>query len=138
MSELKTNQVAKKRGRKKKYESTPFRSHDIEETFDNSVVETQQKIDKDNYKTNNLKFGNIVIEVHDKESSETNISDFFIENTNEECKIVISSDEEDNCNTKTDNSKKVTLYNKDNRCNVKKQLKCFNCHHFFEAILSQF
>lgn len=133
MSELKTNQVPKKRGRKKKYESTPFKSHDIEETVDNSFVEKHEKIDKDNYKTNNLKFGNIVIEVHDKESSETNISDFFIENTNDECRIVISSDEEDNCNTKTDNSKKVTLYNKDNRCNIKKQLKCFNCHHFFES-----
>ncbi len=129
-----TIQVVKKRGRKKKYESTPFKSNHIEETVENNlIIDTVEKINKDNYKTNNLKFGNIVIEVHDKESSETNISDFFIENTNDDCKLVISSDEEDNCNIKKDNSKKLTLYNKDNKSNVKKDLKCYNCHHFFNC-----
>jgi len=133
MSESESIQVVKKRGRKKKYESTPFRSNYIEETIDNKVIDTDEKINKDNYKTNNLKFGNIFIEVHDKESSKTNISEFFIENTNDECKIVISSDEEDNCNIKTDTSKKLTLYHKDNKSIVKKKLKCYNCHYFFDC-----
>lgn len=133
MSEPPAIPVVKKRGRKKKYESTPFKSNYIEETTDNQPVNISEKINKDNYKTNNLKFGNIVIEVHDKESSETNISEFFVENTNEECKIVISSDEEDNCTTKFHNSKKLTLYNKDNKGFIKKELKCYNCHHFFNS-----
>tara|TARA_B100000902_G_scaffold108343_1_gene110071 strand:- start:498 stop:1202 length:705 start_codon:yes stop_codon:yes gene_type:complete len=121
----------KKRGRKKKFESTPFKNNMIEETPEVTPLIETEKINNDKYKKNNLKFGNIFIEVHDKETSETNISDFFIDNTNDSCRLIISSDEEDNCNYKQDQSKKLTLYNKDNKNTIKRDLKCYNCHHFF-------
>ena len=134
MSEPVATPLVKKRGRKKKYESTPFKNNYIEDTAEYHSIDNSEIIDKDNYKTNNFKFGNIVIEVHDKEYSETNISDFFIKNTNDECKLNISSDEEDNCNIKIDTSKKVTLYNKDNnKTAIKRDLKCYNCHHLFNC-----
>tara|TARA_B100001564_G_scaffold359205_1_gene380119 strand:- start:15571 stop:16278 length:708 start_codon:yes stop_codon:yes gene_type:complete len=121
----------KKRGRKKKFETTPFKNNTIEESNDVIPVKETQTIISDNYKTNNLKFGNIFIEVHDKETSETNISDFFVNSTNDNCRITVSSDEEDNCNFKPDTTKKLTLYNKDNKKGIKHNLKCYNCHHFF-------
>tara|TARA_B100000902_G_scaffold347019_1_gene354074 strand:+ start:42 stop:743 length:702 start_codon:yes stop_codon:yes gene_type:complete len=129
MSEIEVK--PKKRGRKKKFETTPFRKNLIEESNDVTPVKETQKIISDNYKTDNLKFGNIFIEVHGKEPSETNISDFFINNTNDNCRLTVSSDEEDNCTYKQDNSKKLTLYNKDKKNVVKQDLKCYNCHHYF-------
>tara|TARA_Y100000389_G_scaffold204201_1_gene255522 strand:+ start:13831 stop:14532 length:702 start_codon:yes stop_codon:yes gene_type:complete len=120
----------KKRGRKKKFETTPFKSNFIEEIpVVTPVIETQ-KINNDDYKTNNLRFGNIFIEVHDKETSKTNITNFFVDNTNESCMLTVS-DEEDVCNFKSDKSKKITLYNTDNKACIKHDLKCYNCHHFF-------
>ena len=122
----------KKRGRKKKWETTPFRNNIIEDLTENTVIVSDEKINREDYKTNNLKFGNILIEVHDKEIPATNISDFFIDNVNEECKLNISSDEDDECNLKEDKSKKITLYSRDYKIVHKMGIKCYNCHHFFE------
>jgi len=123
--------VAKKRGRKKKWETTPFDIRFVGETSDIQVIEPTETITNENYKTNNLKFGNIFIKVHDKEPQNMSINDFFVKNENEECDLVLSSDEEDTCHYKEDTSKKVTLYNKDQKVAHKINLKCYNCHHFF-------
>jgi hypothetical protein len=125
--------VPKKRGRKKKWETTPFKNNYIEDSKDNHISEEPEKIDKDNYKTNNLKFGNMFIKVHDKETQNTTMTDFFVKNKNDECSLAVSSDEEDTCYTKENKSKKVTLYNRGQKSKIKIDLKCYNCHHFFEC-----
>ena len=124
--------VPKKRGRKKKWETTPFKNNYIEDNEEKYVDTVGEKINNMQYKTNNLKFGNMFIEVHDKEVADTSICDFFITNKNTECEITISSDEEDSCYYKEDTSKKVTLYNTNKIKVVKRELKCYNCHHCFE------
>lgn len=122
----------KKRGRKKKWETTPFKNNYIEDTPEQCEDKKDEKMNNENYKTNNLKFGNIFIEVHDKEVADTSIYDFFVNDKNSECEISVSSDEEDSCHYKPDLSKKVTLYNSNKIKEIKQDLKCYNCHHCFE------
>jgi hypothetical protein len=121
----------KKRGRKKKWETTPFKTNYItENTVDEKVPETVQQDYKD-YNTNNFTFGNICIKIHDKEQKE-NLKDMFINNKDEQCKLVLSGDEEDTCE-KNIHEKRITIYkNGENKQVSKTDIRCFNCHHGFD------
>lgn len=119
--------IAKKRGRKKKWETIPFKNNFFEDSsevikFDN----VSSDVDKGDYNTNKVKFGNLFINIHDKE---TNVKhDLFEEETKKECLLNLSSEDEEFVIKKPISIKKsVVLYNKDN-CKA----KCFNCHYLFE------
>ncbi len=120
----------KKRGRKKKWETTTFKTNYLVENND-PIVFNKKEID-DNYNTQNFTFGNLCIEVHDKEQEENGIDIF--KNTNKECNINISSDEEDTCdNKKLFYTKKLHIVKKD-KTTVKNNIRCYNCHHPFNNI----
>lgn len=122
-------QLHKKRGRKKKWESVPFKNNFFGETSESIKFDNSDKVlDEKDYNTNKVKFGNIFIKIHDKEAP---LKPVFIEEPREsECLLKLSSEDEDE---KTQNKtfvkkKNIVIYN---RCkNVNK--KCFHCHNFFE------
>lgn len=134
------NEVKKKRGRKKKWESTPFKNNYNVEGADNLIFEDASIINKEKYSTNALNFGNLCIEVHDKNIIDNeDISDYFNKtNVNSDCKIFLSSDEEDTCEVKKENYTKLKQYtnNKNTTENILKSTnnKCFNCHNSFENL----
>ena len=124
----------KKRGRKKKWETTPFRNNYIFENQDAVKFQNEHVIDKDVYNTNNLNFGNLCIKVHDKEPENVDIKDYFVPSKNKNCEIYISSDEDDTCAVQPrDKPKQLNIYNN----NIKKEItrcdiKCYHCHHNFD------
>lgn len=127
--------VIKKRGRKKKWETTPFKNNYVDDEPANKIIKPvyNDTPDTGEYNTNNLKFGNLFIKVQDKESQQTPITNFFISEKNKtDCYLNISSDEDDTCNFKGSNSKRVTLYNKNGKVDIKMDIKCYNCHYNFE------
>lgn len=120
--------IQKKRGRKKKWETVPFKNNFFGETsetikFDNS----SNSIDESGYNTNKVKFGNLFIKIHDKET-DTKPS-FFEENTTQkECLLSLSSEDEEPIVQKTTTKKKsVITYNKEIT-----KTRCYNCHNFFD------
>jgi hypothetical protein len=133
--------VKKKRGRKKKWETTTFKNNYIHENQDDEgFFENSDEIQED-YSSSALSFGNLCIQVHDKEKEEdVDISDFFTEH-NKECNIVLSSDEEDTCEVVKENVKNlknVKHYNRGTDITKTKQntneIRCYNCHHTFNII----
>lgn len=130
----------KKRGRKKKWETTPFQSNYVVNETKIIREDTQSVIEDDeNYTTNNFKFGNLFIKIHDKETSNVNKDKFVFEDTNKDCEINISSDEEDTTDFKVNNTatKKIFLVKNNNpykNKHVKNNIRCFHCHHFFENL----
>lgn len=127
----------KKRGRKKKWQTTPFKNNYVSEGSEKVKFEEIEPIDKEIYNTNALNFGNLCIKVHDKEQ-DTNLSldNYFVDNKDKNCEIILSSDEEDTCNFKKPATKIVKHYinGLDATSNKLKptDIKCFNCHHTFD------
>jgi hypothetical protein len=126
----------KKRGRKKKWETTPFKNNYIFENTSDVKFHNDQVIDDEVYNTNNLKFGNLCIKVHDKEQENVNIKDYFVDTKNKNCDIVISSDEEDTCYVKKqDRQRQVNIYQKGVKTEItKSDIKCYYCHNHFNNI----
>ncbi len=129
--------IRKKRGRKKKWETTTFKNNYIQDKDYNELVHDDETI-QDDYSTNALSFGNLCIQVHDKEKEENvNITDFFTEDP-KDCDIILSSDEEDTCDYVKENIKTIKHYYKG--INVTKnmqginEIRCYNCHHIFNCI----
>lgn len=124
----------KKRGRKKKWENQQVMLNyncKFKDSikFENSV---ETNIDNTDYNTNNVKFGNLTIKVHDKEC--TNKSLF--ENTkDEDCMIDItsSSDEEEPKRNIVHKQRKIVFYNKDTEKKKLENVRCFHCHYNFEG-----
>ena len=134
----------KKRGRKKKWETTPFQSNFISNNEIKIIENTAPSdIEKDeNYKTNNFKFGNLFIKIHDKEGENLDMSSFKFQE-NKDCEIYISSDEEDTTATKVtgnenenENKKSINLIKNNPYKNnhVKNDLRCYYCHHHFDNL----
>ena len=131
--------VKKKRGRKKKWETTTFKNNYIQENQnDDNLFDNDEEIQED-YSSSALSFGNLCIQVHDKEKEEnTDISDFFTEDNNKDCNIIISSDEEDTCDIVKENVKNLKHYNRGtdvtkNKRNIN-DIRCYNCHHTFKNV----
>tara|TARA_B100000035_G_scaffold315414_1_gene335933 strand:- start:4478 stop:5278 length:801 start_codon:yes stop_codon:yes gene_type:complete len=129
--------LKKKRGRKKKWETTPFKNNYNTEGVDNLVFEETAVLNKEKYSTNALNFGNLCIEVHDKNAaiSETIHEYFNNHKPSTDCDIILSSDEEDTCDIKKETSLKLKMYtnNKtEQEINKKTVIRCYNCHHSFE------
>ena len=132
VTEKKENETVtekKKRGRKKKWETTTFKTnYSLEDNI--PVVFNKKEIDN-NYNTQNFTFGNLCIEVHDKEQEKKEIDIF--KNKNKECEIIISSDEEDTCEDKsTANIKRLYFVNNNELKN--NNIRCYNCHYTFNNI----
>lgn len=129
----------KKRGRKKKWETTPFQSNIISNNSEIKIIENNvpSDIEKDeNYKTNNFKFGNLFIKIHDKDSENLDIGSFKFQE-NKDCEIYISSDEEDTTETKVTENKNNIKFIKNNpykNNHVKNDLRCYYCHHHFDNL----
>ena len=128
--------IKKKRGRKKKWETTPFKNNYNTEGSEPVTFEETVNFNDKTYNTNALNFGNLCIQVHDKESEQTTtLQNYFIDNK-EKCEIYLSSDEEDTCNVKKDPSKNLKIYtNKVDFTDDKLKttnIRCFNCHHSFD------
>ena len=120
--------VHKKRGRKKKWETTPFKNNFFGETAEVIKFDDNNSVmDESSYNTNKVKFGNLFIKIHDKEPEQK--PSFFEETTEKkECLLNLSSDDEEPILHKESNKKKsVVVYNKE----VSKA-RCFNCHNFFD------
>ncbi len=127
----------KKRGRKKKWQTTPFKNNYNTEGTEKVKFEEIEPVNKDNYTTNALNFGNLCIEVHDKEQEvNTNLENYFIDNKDKDCELTISSDEEDTCNFKKSSHKTIKHYINGideslNKLRITDK-RCFNCHHTFD------
>lgn len=127
--------VKKKRGRKKKWETTPFKNNYNLDGSESVTFEESDNFNDESYNINALNFGNLCIKVHDKDS-EQNVSlhNYFVSNK-DSCDIYLSDDEEDTCNIKKNYSKELKLYsnNVDNTENKLKttDIRCFNCHYNF-------
>mgnify|MGYP006117889791 FL=1 len=127
----------KKRGRKKKWETTAFKNNYVLDKDAPHPAFDSNEIDE-NYSTNALSFGNLCIQVHDREREENiDIADFFTDQ-NKDCNIILSSDEEDTCDNKKENFKSLKHYNKGLDVTKTKQtnneIRCYNCHHGFNCI----
>lgn len=129
VTELQEPQVHKKRGRKKKWESVPFKNNFFGETSESIKFDNSNKVlNESDYNTNKVKFGNIFIKIHDKETQQAPV--LFEEPKDAECLLKLSSeDEEENSLNKMISKKKnIFVYNKDKNINK----KCFHCHNFFK------
>jgi hypothetical protein len=123
------DQIPKKRGRKKKWETTSFKNNVVIEPSDTIKFDNCPKeIDSSLYNTNKVKFGNLFINVHDKDTNSTNET-LFTDTKKSECLLTLSSDDEEKVNTTLTKKKSINVYSRETS-NQKK--KCFNCHHFFE------
>ena len=133
----------KKRGRKKKWETEDNnRNYSALETNDYVTFENSKVNERDltSFNTNNLIFGNLKIQIHKKEEENKNIEDFFVDNKNPECELYLSDDDkidllvtEDADNVKQTKQKTVKIYNNNKEIETKNNLRCYNCHHFFEG-----
>ena len=135
---IETNEepIKKKRGRKKKWETTPFKNNYNSEGTDAVTFEEADNFNTNMYNTNNLNFGNLCIKVHDKEAEQSSNLQNYFTNNKDTCDIYLSSDEEDTCNVKKNISKNLKIYT-NNVDSTSEQIKatnirCFNCHHSFE------
>lgn len=131
--------VKKKRGRKKKWETTTFKNNYIQENQNDEILFDNNEEIQEDYSSSALSFGNLCIQVHDKEKEEnTNISDFFTEDNNKGCNIILSSDEEDTCDVVKENVKNLKHYNRGTDITkIKRNLndiRCYNCHHTFKNV----
>jgi hypothetical protein len=132
--------IKKKRGRKKKWETTPFKNNYSTEGTEKVSFKESDAIDAEKYTTNALNFGNLCIKVHDNKDTEQDASldNYFVNKKDTECEIQLSSDEEDTCNVKKDYSRQLRHYvnNIDSTYTKLKatNIRCFNCHHTFENI----
>jgi len=130
--------VKKKRGRKKKWETTPFKNNYSSEGIEKVTFKESEDIDGEKYTTAALNFGNLCIKVHDNKDTEqdTSLDNYFVNKKDTKCEIQLSSDEEDTCNTKKDSSKQLRHYvDNVDETNIKLKvtnIRCFNCHHTFE------
>ncbi len=135
-SEIPEEPIKKKRGRKKKWETTPFKNNYNTDGTESVTFDETNNFNDDLYNTNDLNFGNLCIKVHDKETEQdTNLKNYFV-NNKETCDIYLSSDEEDTCNIKKDPSKNLKIYTNnidtsDNKLKIA-NIRCFNCHHNFD------
>jgi len=131
--------VKKKRGRKKKWETTTFKNNYIQENQNDDILFDNNEEIQEDYSSSALSFGNLCIQVHDKEKEEnTDILNFFTEDNNKNCNIILSSDEEDTCDIVKENVKNLKHYNRGTDItNTKKSvndIRCYNCHHTFKNI----
>lgn len=123
----------KKRGRKKKWEDQPIMLN-YPSTFKDSIkfehiVDT--KINDTDYNTNNVKFGNLSIQVHDKELTS---KELFENKKDDECMIDITSSDDDEPKIHINQRKsKIIFYNNDSGQKFPEKVKCFHCHNFFEG-----
>ena len=128
--------VKKKRGRKKKWETTTFMNNYIHERNDEDIFFDNSEEIKEDYSSSALSFGNLCIQVQDKEKDEhIDISDFFTEPNNKDCNIIVSSDEEDTSEVVKESAKNVKHYNMGVDVTKFKrsvnEIRCYNCHHSF-------
>ena len=129
--------VRKKRGRKKKWETTPFKNNYVTEGNERVKFEETNDINDERFNTNALNFGNLCIKVHDKESDQSKgLQNYFVDNKATNCDIILSSDEEDTTNFTKETNKKIK-YVKNNTDITDTKLKvtdirCYNCHHTFD------
>jgi len=128
--------VKKKRGRKKKWETTPFKNNYNSDGTEPVKFEESSNFNDSTYNINALNFGNLCIKVHDKETEQnTSLQNYFISNK-DNCDIYLSSDEEDTCNVKKDHSKDLKIYTNnvdttEDKLKIR-NIRCFNCHHNFD------
>lgn len=131
--------VKKKRGRKKKWETTTFKNNYIQGNQNDDILFDDNEEIQEDYSSSALSFGNLCIQVRDKEKEENkNISDFFTEDNNKDCNIIVSSDEEDTCDIVKENAKNLKHYNRGTDITkIKRNLndiRCYNCHHTFKNL----
>jgi len=130
--------IKKKRGRKKKWETTPFKNNYSSEKNEKVTFKESGDIDTEKYTTNALNFGNLCIRVHDNKESdqEVNLDNYFVDKKDAECAICLSSDEEDTTYTKKDNTRQLRHYvTNGDITNVKlkpSDTRCYYCHHSFD------
>lgn len=130
--------IKKKRGRKKKWETTPFKNNYSTEGTEKVSFKESETIDAEKYTTNALNFGNLCIKVHDNKDTEqdTSLDNYFVNKKDTQCEIQLSSDEEDTCNVIKDSSRQLRHYvNNVDSTHIKLKatdIRCFNCHHTFE------
>ncbi len=121
----------KKRGRKKKWETFPYTNYQVEKLETIKFTEnSRNETDLDGFNTNNINFGNLCIKVHDKEKEDE--EEYFKEDKNNTCDLILSSDEEDTTDYKKEIKKVYIKEEKEKEKEEEKNLKCFNCHYFFE------
>jgi hypothetical protein len=135
--EQKEEPIKKKRGRKKKWETTPFKNNYSTDGSERVTFKESNSIDPEKYNTNALNFGNLCIKVHDKEIDQNiNLDNYFVNKKSTNCEIELSSDEEDTCDVKKDNTKTLRQYTNDSKFSDAKlevtQIRCFYCHHTFD------
>ena len=131
-----TEPIKKKRGRKKKWETTTFKNNYVTNTKDAIKFEEMHNVDEDKYITNALNFGNLCIKIHDKEAEpKQDIANFFKDTVKKECEIYLSSDEEDTCNFKKETKHQIKHFSNSYEINSlkinNKQCRCYNCHYDF-------
>ena len=134
--EVQEEPIKKKRGRKKKWETTPFKNNYSSDGNERVTFKEANNIDTEKYNTNALNFGNLCIKVHDKETEQdTSLDNYFVNKKDTACEIELSSDEEDTCNKKKDPLNGLRHYtNNIDVTNIKlnpSEIRCFNCHHTF-------
>ena len=134
-SEISEEPIKKKRGRKKKWETTPFKNNYNTDGAGPVTFEETNNFNDDLYNTNALKFGNLCIKVHDKDlDQDITLNNYFVDKK-DKCEIYLSSDEEDTTNIKKDTSKNLRIYtnnvdSSDDKLKIT-NVRCFNCHHTF-------
>ena len=131
--------VKKKRGRKKKWETTTFKNNYVQDNKEEDMFFDNNEEIQEDYSSSALSFGNLCIQVHDKEREENaDISGFFTETNNKDCNIILSSDEEDTCDIVKETVKNVKHYNRGVDITKTKQsisdVRCYNCHHTCKSI----
>ena len=129
--------IKKKRGRKKKWETTPFKNNYSTTGNEKMSFKHSENIDSKKYTTDALNFGNLCIKVHDNKDAEqdTSLDNYFVKKQDPECEIKLSSDEEDTCDIKKSSNRQLRHYVNNEVSNIKLKstsIRCFNCHHTFE------
>ena len=128
--------IKSKRGRKKKWESSPIKNYTIQpcESVVFSELDKNTDIVKNptNENEDNLKFGNLTIKVKGKEKTNFNITDFFNKNKKSNCLLDIS-DEEDETDFKMPCTK-VLVHSSKNAILGKNGTRCYYCHHPFDNL----
>ena len=78
--------IKKKRGRKKKWETTSFKNNYSTEGSEKVSFKESETIDVEKYTTNALNFGNLCIKVHDNKDTEQDASldNYFVNKKDKE------------------------------------------------------
>lgn len=129
--------IKSKRGRKKKWESSPIKNYTIQPCESVVFGELDKNTDDivknpTNENEDNLKFGNLTIKVKGREKTNFNITDFFNKNKKSNCSLDIS-DEEDETNFKLPCTKTLVHSGK-NAILGKNGTRCYYCHHPFDNL----